>query len=355
LAGHDIIVIGASAGGVEALITLVRALPADLPAAVFVVLHIPAQSPSMLPAILSRAGPLQALQARDGMPIEHGRIYVAAPDHHLLLERERLRNVRGPRENRHRPAVDTLFRSAARAYGPRVLGVVLTGALDDGTAGMQAIKQRGGVAVVQDPAEALYPGMPRSVVENVAVDYCLPLDEIAPLLARLASEPVDERAAAPVPEEMEQEIRVTTMDMAAMTDDNHPGVPSAFSCPECGGVLWELSDRELTRFRCRTGHAYSPESVLAGQSDVLEEALWVALKTLEENVSLSRRLGRQARGRGHARVAQRFEKRVHDAEQRIALLKQVLLRDQPPIADLIDSDATAGNSSSIAQNGPGDD
>jgi two-component system, chemotaxis family, protein-glutamate methylesterase/glutaminase len=338
------IVVGASAGGVEALITLVRALPADLPVAVCIVLHLPAQSPSMLPSILERAGQLPAVQSRDGMAIEYGRIYVAAPDHHLLIERGRLRVVHGPRENRHRPSVDPLFRSAAIAYGPRVLGVILTGALDDGTAGLHAIKQRGGVAIVQDPDEALYPSMPRSAIENVAVDYILPLAEIAPLLARLAHQPVDEQAAPAVPDEMAQEIKVTEMDIKMMTGDDHPGIPSPFSCPECGGVLRELRDDKLIRFRCRTGHAYSPESVLAGQSEVLEEALWVALKTLEEHVSLSRRLRHQARDRGHTRIAARFDERVRDAEQRIAVIRQVLINNQPmATTEMLDAETPAGN------------
>jgi two-component system chemotaxis response regulator CheB len=349
LPGHDIIVIGASAGGVEALMNLVRALPPDLPAAVCIVLHLPAQSPSMLPNILARAGALPVAQARDRAPIEHGQIYVAPPDHHLLVERGHLRIVHGPRENRHRPAVDPLFRSAARAYGPRVLGVILTGTLDDGTAGLQAIKQRGGLAIVQDPEDALYPGMPRSAIEHVAVDYILPLAEIAPLLVRLAHQPVDEQAAPAVSKEMAQEIKVAQMDMDMMTSDDHPGAPSAFSCPECGGVLWELRDGDLVRFRCRTGHAYSPESVLAGQADVLEEALWVALKTLEEHASLSRRLGHQARERGHQRIAARFDERVHDAEQRIALIRQVLIDDQPmATTDMLDAELPAGNRPKIS-------
>jgi len=234
---HDIIVIGASAGGVEALKALIAGLPANLPAALFVVLHIPAQSPSLLPEILSRAGRLAATHAADGAPIRRGQIYVAPPDQHLLVERGRLRVVRGPRENRYRPAVDPLFRTAALAYGPRVVGVILTGALDDGTAGLLAIKQRGGVAVVQDPAEALYSGMPRSALEHVAVDYCMPLAEIAPLLARLIGEPTQEEGMYPMPEELEQEVRLAEIDIAALTDDEHPGTPSAFSCPECGGVL----------------------------------------------------------------------------------------------------------------------
>jgi two-component system chemotaxis response regulator CheB len=328
---HDIIVVGASAGGVEALKALVEGLPANLPAAVFVVLHIPAQYPSMLPEILSRAGRLAATHAADGAPIRHGQIYVAPPDQHLLVERGHMHVVRGPRENRHRPAVDPLFRTAALAYGPRVVGVILTGALDDGTAGLLAIKQRGGLAVVQDPVEAFYAGMPRSALEHVAVDYCMPLAEIAPLLVRLIGEPTQEEGIYPVSGQMEQEAQLVEMDMAALTAENHPGTPSAFSCPECGEVLWELRDSDLLRFRCRVGHAYNPESVLAGQSDRVEEALWIALKTLEESMSLSRRLARQAHERGQTQLAARFEQKMRDSEQRAALLREVLIKHSPAV------------------------
>lgn len=188
---HDIIAIGASAGGVEALTKLVRGLPKDLPAAVFVVVHIPASGTSLLPQILSAQGTLPAVQAVDGQAVEPGRIYLAPPDHHLLLEDSRMRCRRGPRENRTRPAIDPLFRTAAQAYGPRVAGVVLSGTLQDGTAGLSAIKQAGGVAVVQDPQEALFPSMPESALRRVPVDYVLPVPEISPLLARLARPPQD--------------------------------------------------------------------------------------------------------------------------------------------------------------------
>ncbi|MCU0518702.1 MAG: chemotaxis protein CheB [Oscillatoria sp. Prado101] len=190
--GHDIIVIAASAGGVEALTKLASGLPKNLPAALFVVLHIPPQADSVLPRILSRTGTLPASHPIDGQTIERGRIYVAPPDRHLLLGRGHIHLAKGPKENGHRPAADPLFRTAAQAYGRRVVGVVLSGNLQDGTAGLQAVKMRGGVAIAQNPAEALYSGMPRSACQNVAVDGVLPVSEIAAVLVRLASEPVGE-------------------------------------------------------------------------------------------------------------------------------------------------------------------
>lgn len=334
--GHDIIVIGASAGGVEALTNVARTLPRDLPAAVFVVLHIPPQGPSLLADILDRAGPLPAVQGADGASIERGRIYVAPPDHHLLIERGSIQVVRGPRENRHRPAIDPLFRSAAHAYGPRVIGVILTGSLDDGTAGLLAVKRRGGVAVIQDPDEALYAGMPRSAAENVPIDYRLRLAEIGPALARLAHEPAAEEGAYPVPDEMELETEIAVLDGTAMRGDLRPGTPSAFSCPECNGVLWEIRDGELVRFRCRVGHAFTTESMLAQQNDALEDALWVALNTLEESASLSRRVGRQAHERGHHALAARMSGRVREAERRAELIRQVLMRHDPAVATVGD-------------------
>ncbi|MHB8597769.1 MAG: chemotaxis protein CheB [Ktedonobacteraceae bacterium] len=213
---HDIIVIGASAGGVEALITLTATLPPNLQAAVFIVLHIPAQSPSMLPDILNRAGSLKVVSATDNAKIEYGHIYVAPPDFHLLVESEHIRVVSGPRENRHRPAIDPLFRSAASAYGSRVMGVILTGSLDDGTAGLQAIKRCGGLAIVQDPQDALFPSMPLSALANVQVDYTLPLAQIGPLLGNLSHESTSAEGAIAVDEDMKKELRLEQMDPALM-------------------------------------------------------------------------------------------------------------------------------------------
>ena len=331
--GHDIVVVGASAGGVEALETLVRTLPPGLPAAIFVVLHVPAQSPSFLPVILSRSGLLETVQASDGLEIKHGHIYVAPPDHHMLVERGNVRVVRGPKENRHRPAVDPLFRSAALAYGPRVVGMILTGALDDGTAGLQAVKRRGGITIVQDPDEAFYPGMPLSALQHVQVDYTLPLAAIGQLLVRLTSEPVKEEAGDPMSEGLEKETQKAQMDTTLMQADKQDGIPSVFSCPECGGVLWEVQDGNILRFRCRVGHGFSTESMFAEQSEALETALWIALKTLQESADLSRRMAQQAHLRSQKRLASRFEAKLQEAEQRIMLIKRALMKSETIVDD----------------------
>ncbi len=326
--GHDIIVVGASAGGVEALGELVSLLPADLPAAVFIVLHIPAYGTSVLPGILSRRGPLPAVHPADGEAIRQGRIYVAPPDHHLLLEKDgTVRLTRGPHENGHRPAVDTLFRSAARAYGPRVIGVVLTGTLDDGTAGLQVVKRRGGLAVVQDPEEALFASMPRAAIEAVAVDHVAALAEIGSTLARLAHLPAPAESEAPVTPDLEDEVKVAEFDIKNL-ETRREGKPSSYACPDCHGVLWEVEEDDLLRFRCRVGHAFSPESLLASQSDALEDALWTALRALEESAALAERLSERAGGRGHGLAADRFAQQAADAHQRAATIRQALLGGQ---------------------------
>jgi two-component system, chemotaxis family, protein-glutamate methylesterase/glutaminase len=328
LQGHDIIVIGASAGGVEALRQIVRELPADLAAAVFAVLHVPAQSPSILPQILDRVGPLRATHAIDGEPIRYGRIYVAPPDNHLLVERDRVRVVHGPKENRYRPAVDPLFRSAAVAYGPRVVGVVLTGALDDGTVGMIAVKRRGGICVVQDPHDAIYPSMPSSVMRNVKVDFSVPLSDVAPLLVHLANEPAEDEGAYPVDEDLETESKITEQQLNPqefLDAVKSIGKISNYTCPECGGSLWELHDADLLRFRCHVGHAFSADSLVAEQNDSLELALWSAVRALEEKMALSRRMAERSHQRNFQRSARGFEEKARDAQQQADMLRQLLL------------------------------
>jgi len=322
--GHDIIVIGASAGGVSALAQLARQLPVHFPAAVFITIHIPARTPSMLPNILNYAGLLTALHPDDRAEIATGHIYVAPSDHHLLVMQGCIRVVKGPKENRHRPSIDVLFRSAALAYGPRVVGVVLTGSLDDGAAGLLAIHQCGGISVVQDPKDALYPSMPQSALELVDTDYCLPLAKIGPLLTRLAHEQVDAPLSPIMPKDLEKEVRIAAMETDTLSKNEQVGNPSMLSCPECGGVLWELQDGTLLRFRCRVGHAFSADNVLAEQGEIVERALWVALKTLDEKVELSRRVAEQARKSGSEWLVQVFERRIQEAVKSAEAIRSLL-------------------------------
>lgn len=321
--GRDIIVVGASAGGVEALSQLVRNLPKDLPAAIFVVLHLPPNGKSVLPDILKRRGLWDAFHPKDNEPIQHGRIYIAPPDRHLLVKRGHIHLAHGPKENRHRPAVDPLFRTAARAYGARVVGIVLSGTLDDGTAGLMAIKKQGGIAIAQDLDEATYESMPKSAIENVQVDWILPIAEMIPVLQRLANEQVEDTQDGD--RQLEIESDMSELEMNALQSSDRPGNVSGYSCPECGGVLWELQEGKLLRFRCRVGHAYSPESLLEDQSEVLEEALWSALRGLKERAVLAQRMAKRSREQGHKLTAQRFDAQIEEAERHAEVIRRVLL------------------------------
>ncbi|MDQ4099741.1 MAG: chemotaxis protein CheB [Chloroflexota bacterium] len=322
--GHDIIVIGASAGGVEALIDVVGRLPRDLPAAVFVVLHLPAEGPTLLPEILTRAGPLPAELAENGAPIQHGRVLIAPSDHHLLVTSGHVHVLRGPTENGFRPAVDSLFRSAAYAYGPRTVGVVLTGMLDDGTAGLLAIKRRGGVAIVQDPAEALFPSMPASAKRYVAVDAACCLAEIPPMLTRLALQPVPDDEEWPMPENLELETGISRLDPEALSRAHELGSPSTNTCPACGGVLMEYFDGDLLRFRCQVGHAYSRESMFAMETKSLDRSLWAAYRALEERVVLSERLAEDAKRLNDHLGERRFRRLATEAGEQKVMIEQAL-------------------------------
>ena len=323
MATRDIVVIGASAGGVEALMTLVRGLPSDFPAALFVVLHIPATSESTLPHILARAGDLPAVHGTDGSPIQCGTITVAPPDHHLILERGVVRITRGPRENRCRPAADVLFRSAANVYGPRVIGIVLSGNLDDGTAGLVAIHRGGGKGIVRAPEDALFTGMPTNAIA-VDPEYILPVADIPSLLVQLVREEVHEQEAMPERREPAREVRIAEFNMHGIEGDNHAGAPSPFGCPDCGGVLWEIEDGGMKRYRCRVGHAFSPDTLLATQSEHLEAALWAALRGLEEKAALSRRLAVHAQIRAHERSAASFAAHADESAAHARMIKQML-------------------------------
>lgn len=327
MAERNIIVIGCSVGGVEALQKLVAGLPAKFHASLFVVMHLSPQTTSVLPDILNRAGSLPASHPRNGEAFRLGHIYVAPPDHHLIIQDGRMHLTHGPKENRHRPAVDPLFRSAARYYGRRVIGVVLTGALDDGTAGLLSIKKRGGVAVVQDPDEALAGDMPRSAIENVAVDHVASLAEMPGLLAELAAQQVSQNGAGGS-SRLSKETQIAEIDMNAIEDENRPGVPSQFACPDCGGVLWELDGEEIMRFRCRVGHAYTAESLSAEQNEAVESALWAAMRALEEGASLAHRLAARAESKKHPGLVKRFRERAEEKMEQAEVLRKLILQGQ---------------------------
>jgi two-component system chemotaxis response regulator CheB len=319
MSGHDMIVIGASAGGVETLKELVSGLPADLPAVIFIVLHVSSHGTSVLPHILSRAGLLPAHHAYDGEVFKPGNIYVAPPNHHLLVKPGHIKLNQGPKENGHRPAVDVLFRTSARTYGPRVIGVVLSGVLDDGSAGVISIKREKGIVVVQDPADAMYPGMPQSAIEADHPDYVVPLSEMASLLTQLA------RTEIPEEVEVKNDIDVTELDKSGKLVPEPGGTPSTYVCPDCGGVLMEYHDGHLFRFRCQVGHAYSAEILIAEQSEALEDALWMALRTLQENIKLTRRLAERAEARGHQESRAAYMEKVADIETNANVIRKILM------------------------------
>jgi len=283
-------------------------------------MHLSPNGYSALPEILSRAGRLPASHPRHGEHIEAGRIYVAPPDHHLLVKRGHVSLPVGPRENGYRPAIDPLFRTAARAYGARVNAVVLSGALDDGTAGLAVVKERGGIAVAQDPADASYPSMPSSAVENVEVDHIAASREIGPLLARLAGEETTEGGGFMT----EDELDAVELDLDTLRSLRPEGAASGFTCPECNGALWEENEGDVARFRCRVGHGYTSESLLAAQVDALEAALWSGLRALEERAAFCRSLAQRLERRGNTRSAQKFIAQADDAESRAVVIRDAL-------------------------------
>ena len=328
----NVIVVGASAGGVEALLRLVGSLPGDLDAAVAIALHTPEHSPSVLPTILARNGALDAAHPADGELLLHRRIYVAPPGRHLLIKRRTIRAVNGPHENGHRPSVDPLFRTAARAHRRRVMGVVLSGSLDDGTAGLATIKALGGAALVQDPADALFAGMPNSAIENVPVDFVGPIEAIARELVRRTELLSADLLEEPVSDD--DELDAVEMDRGTSDPETWNAVPSQFTCPECHGSLWEVLDGKLVRYRCRTGHAFSPDTLASEQTQYIEEALFTALRALEENGALLRRLAGNATGRGQDRTAHRFSSNAEAVEARAKIIRDALNRGGSAISEV---------------------
>jgi len=292
---HDIIVIGASAGGVEALMELTRGLPADLPAAVLIVLHVARHGTSIMPHILTREATLPAKHPQSGDRIEPGNIYLAPNDYHLLVEDGSIVLDAGPRENGFRPAVDTLFRTAAKNYGSRVVGVVLTGLLDNGSAGLVSVKANGGIVIVQEPTDAMFPDMPENALKVVEADYVLPLAQIPAILAQLARTQVPQPAGISRNDNPADEAKDIGTDNTIYTDE--AGKKSDLVCPECGGALVEYQggkNDQLVSFRCRVGHRYSLHTLLENQSKTTEAMLWAAVRSLEENNSVYRRMAQQA-------------------------------------------------------------
>ena len=316
---RNIIVVGASAGGVEALCELNKHLPSELDASMFVVMHIGTET--MLPQILSRCGTLPAVKAEDGKRYEHGCIYCAPPHCHLSIKDHMTILTRGPRENGHRPAIDVLFRSAARVHRSRVVGVVLSGGRDDGSAGLYAIKARGGVAIVQDPKEAVTPNMPKNALNMVDVDFCLPIREIAEVLVELAS-----GKATDVTESPDGGNAIEDQATVDRPTSEPPGDQIPLTCPECDGPLYAVKDGELALFQCFVGHRFSPESLSEEHTEALERALWTATRKLKERVVLHQNLLEQKRNKGEQELFKRLEESVTTARNDLKLLREILDR-----------------------------
>jgi two-component system chemotaxis response regulator CheB len=336
---RDIIVIGASSGGIEALRVLVDDLPRDFAASIFVVVHTGPGAPGVLHHILNRAGTVKAIDPTDGQEIKPGRIYVAPPDHHLILEPGKICLSRGPKENRFRPAVDPLFRSAAQVYGPRVIGVILSGGLDDGTAGLWALKKLGGTAIVQDPGDALFPSMPVNALRYVSVDYSVPIRDLGALLVRLTEMDVDEKWRYDVPEHLDIEVRIAKQDPALDLDVREIWEKSSYTCPECHGVLLQLKEGGRERFRCHTGHAFSTDGLLASLTESIEEALWNAIRNVEESVLLMRHLARHLKDLDPP-TAKEFLNKADDAQRRSELVRQAVMSHEELNLELVEEEST---------------
>jgi two-component system, chemotaxis family, protein-glutamate methylesterase/glutaminase len=320
----SVVAVGASAGGVEALTRVVADLPADLGAPVLIVLHTPPEPRSHLAEILTRAGTLPAAQAQDGDRLEPNRIYVAPPDHHLLVVDGTLHVVRGPHENGHRPAIDPLFRSAALAFREGAIGVVLSGSLDDGSAGSAAITGLGGSVLVQDPDDAAFPDMPRNAIVADNPHAVLPVGELGAEVARLVQAPPEAGKEKNVEDEVRLERDYAALDPEAISREQVFPELAPFACPSCGGSLWQAPDDQL-RFRCRIGHAFGSETLLSEQSQTLDASLAAALRALHERADLARRMGRRLRGLGADSRAERYDRIVEESERDALVIRRVLL------------------------------
>jgi two-component system, chemotaxis family, protein-glutamate methylesterase/glutaminase len=318
MAYRDIVVMGGSVGGLQALQTILPALPWNFPAAILVVLHTTEDSPGVVPEILNRCSKLPVLYAVHDAEVMPSRVYIApVGKRHMLLDRGKIRLQHGPRENRNRPSIDALFRSASYAYRSQVIGVVLSGHLDDGSAGLLSIKDRGGIAMVQDPEEAIAPSMPASGMETAGVDFVLRAENIGPKLVSLVST------------EGIQSVRTMPQGDSSMT-----ATGQTYACPECGGVLEEMKETGMLRFRCRVGHIYSPESLLADQTDAVESALWAAIRSMEEQAEFSHRLADNSRKKERPRLAQRFAEKASANRENASILRELLQKTSDRVLEV---------------------
>jgi two-component system, chemotaxis family, protein-glutamate methylesterase/glutaminase len=334
---RNIIVVGASAGGITALKALVASLPADFAGSVFVVLHIPPFSETRLASILSNAGPLKAVQPKDGEPIKEGRIYVAANDHHLLLEEGKVVIKKGPKENRFRPSIDALFRSAAYVYGPRVIGIVLSGLMNDGTSGLWSVKRLGGITIIQDPEEAEYPQMPNNVLEYVDVDYTLRVAEMGPLLQTLIEDKARKKVKLTKKEMklLELEVIIATRDNAFEMGIIEMGELTPFTCPDCHGALARLVEGNIIRFRCHTGHAYTASALLADLSQSVEGLLWQGMRGMEETTLLLGNIEKHLRQLGHRKQADIIQAKAEDTSHRARIIYDSVFKQEQYSEDII--------------------
>jgi len=323
---EHVVVIGASGGGVAALLEISERLPAPFPAPVCIVQHI-GTNPSLLPELLRFRGPNPATHAEHGQRLVPGTLHVAPPDRHMLIEGDTLLLTHGPKENHTRPAIDPLFRSAAAAFGPRAIAVILTGQMDDGTAGARAVKDCGGTLVVQDPATAAEPQMPRCVLAHMAADHCVPLADIGPLLARLAARSVPP-ASPPLPPVVARELAINK-GVAGVEDLVDIAAPSPLTCPDCGGGLWEMHEGAPLRYRCHTGHAYSSLSLAHAQHEKAEQALWGGVRALREREMLLRRMAGISQSLGDSGQAAAARAQADRLGEQVRALQEAALLVQP--------------------------
>ncbi len=322
MANHDVVVIGASAGGIEAMTRLFQELPHDIPASFFVVQHTGPEGLGILDQVFGRDSALIVQNATDRAEIKRGHVYVAPPNFHLLVDRSFVYITQGPHENRVRPAVDPLFRSAAVVHGPHVIGVVLSGYLDDGTAGLAAVKRCGGIAVVQDPKDAAYPDMPRNARDAVSVDHSVPLHDMANLLVHLVKTPPGTPTSPPL--DLLAEVEIARTGISSDEPLNEIGDPAPVACSECGGPMWKIRDAQVDRYRCRVGHAYTAKALIEELSVATERSLWAAIQMMDQQARMLARFAKDEREKGRAHQADNLLTRAREADVHSVHLRELL-------------------------------